>query len=202
MPISPPKPWSYTKSYIKLQSTSKRLTVRPLKLSDYHNWKLAHEGRLPSLAPFDDPDTPESELDRSHFKELVESAKRGARAQVIYGFGVFELESGAFIGHTNLFVMTAQLSWANLGYGILNQYWGHGYASEAAALTLKIAFESLLLYRVEASCEKENTASAKVALKAGLMSEGERLKFFPDNGGVDMYVFAQNAYDYAKSQNN
>lgn len=170
--------------------------MRPLRLSDYQNWKLAYEGRLPSLGPFDDPDTPANELDRSHFKELVESAKRGAKAQVIYGFGVFERESGALIGHTNLFVMTAQLSWANLGYGIHNQYWGHGYASEAAALTLKIAFESLLLYRVEASCEKENVASAKVALKAGLVAEGERLKFFPDNGGVDMYVFAQNAHDF------
>ena len=93
-------------------------------------------------------------------------------------------------------MINSQLRWANLGYNIQNQYRNQGYATEASKLGLKIAFEVLNFHRLEAAAELRNKPSQKVALKAGLKREGVRKKFFPDNGGTDMVVFAQNAIDY------
>lgn len=196
MSNTPPRTWTFKGRSSSLKAVSKYLVVRPLRLSDYKAWRLGVEGRLPSQSQFDEPDIAEAELTRTKYRELVRSKKLKADAGRIYSFGIFDRRSGAHLGTTSLFMMCPQLSWANLGYSIHNQFWGYGFAREAAMLTLEIAFRKLKIYRVEASCEKSNHASRKVALAAGLVEEGERRKFFPHNGGVDMYVFAQNAYDF------
>ena len=93
-------------------------------------------------------------------------------------------------------IINHTLSWANLGYGVFSCWRRQGYASEAAALTLKIGFEQMGLHRIEASCEIGHTGSKKVALAAGLKREGTRRKFFPYAETPDMWVFASNRYDY------
>jgi RimJ/RimL family protein N-acetyltransferase len=103
---------------------------------------------------------------------------------------------GDFIGQIDFFVINKQLRWANLGYNIHNQYRNQGYATEAAQLGLKIAFKDLNFHRIEAATELRNKPSQKVALKSGLLREGKRIKFLPDDGGIDMVVFGQNAIDY------
>lgn len=61
---------------------------------------------------------------------------------------------------------------AELGYTISRPYWGHGYASEAAAELVRFAFEEMGLVRVEAVCLPENIASRRVMEKIGMQYEG------------------------------
>ena len=71
-----------------------------------------------------------------------------------------------------------------------------GFATEAVKASLEIGFNQIEFHRIEAGCEQSNKASIKVAKRVGLIREGVRKKFFPQDGGLDMVFFAQNAFDF------
>ena len=58
-----------------------------------------------------------------------------------------------------------------LGYRLARRYWGRGYASEAAHATIDYGFEVLGLRRIVATIDPGNTASVRVAVKAGMVYE-------------------------------
>jgi ribosomal-protein-alanine N-acetyltransferase len=66
---------------------------------------------------------------------------------------------------------------ADIGYGIAQQYWGNGYATEAAKIIIKWALEQESIYRVWAICDVENLASTRVMEKAGMQKEGILRRF-------------------------
>lgn len=183
-------------SYLTIHVTGKRLVLRPYRFSDFKTLRTSFEERLPAVDRFDEPVSATRETEAKKFKERVQRYRRIAKEGHQFVFGAFDKRSGRFIGQVDFFVINSQLRWANLGYHIQNQYRNQGYATEAAQLGLRIAFRQLNFHRLEAATEIRNRASQRVALKAGLLREGKRLKFFPDDGGIDMIVFAQNAIDY------
>lgn len=185
-------------NYTTINESGKRLVLRPYKISDFNALRRSFEGRLPKIDKFDEPVAATKEASLTSLKERVQRYRRIAKEGNQYVFGAFDKKSGAFIGQVDFFVLNKKLRWANLGYNIQNQYRNKGYATEASKVGLRIAFEKLNFHRVEAATELTNKASQRVALKAGLVREGIRLKFFPDDGGIDMVVFAQNAIDYGR----
>lgn len=58
------------------------------------------------------------------------------------------------------------------GYVFGKAHWGHGYATEASKAVLEWAKHLEGIYRILASCDTENVASARVLEKAGLSLEG------------------------------
>jgi RimJ/RimL family protein N-acetyltransferase len=61
-----------------------------------------------------------------------------------------------------------------LGYAFGRDWWGRGYATEAAGAILGVAFEQLGAPRVVAVAKRENTGSLHVLDKLGFRFEGER----------------------------
>ena len=61
---------------------------------------------------------------------------------------------------------------AELGYWLGVQYWGQGYATEAAREMLRYGFEDLGLHRIFASHFKHNAASGRILVKLGMHYEG------------------------------
>lgn len=61
-----------------------------------------------------------------------------------------------------------------LGYVIDADHWGRGYATEAAAALLRFGQGTLKLQDITATCRPENTASARVLEKIGLVPVGVR----------------------------
>jgi [ribosomal protein S5]-alanine N-acetyltransferase len=61
---------------------------------------------------------------------------------------------------------------ADLGYAIARPYWGHGYATEMTQAVVQWAIAQAEIYRVWATCDVENAASARVLEKAGMQREG------------------------------
>ncbi len=59
-----------------------------------------------------------------------------------------------------------------IGYVINPDYWGNGYATEAARKVMRFAFDELLVNRVEAKFMFGNDASLKVMSKIGMKFEG------------------------------
>ena len=61
---------------------------------------------------------------------------------------------------------------ADFGYLLNRKYWGQGYTTEAASEIVEWAINLPEIYRVWATCDTENLASARVLEKCGLVHEG------------------------------
>jgi ribosomal-protein-alanine N-acetyltransferase len=61
---------------------------------------------------------------------------------------------------------------AELGYWVGREYWGQGYATEAAIALLHFGFRTLALNRIQATHLTRNPASGRVMVKAGMQFEG------------------------------
>jgi RimJ/RimL family protein N-acetyltransferase len=59
-----------------------------------------------------------------------------------------------------------------LGYWLGVQFWGHGYATEAANEMVRYGFDTLALHRIFASHFKHNPASGRILTKIGMKHEG------------------------------
>ena len=59
-----------------------------------------------------------------------------------------------------------------IGYVLHPDFWGKGYAVEAASCVMDFGFETLGLHRIEARFMKGNDASLRVMEKLGMSFEG------------------------------
>ena len=60
----------------------------------------------------------------------------------------------------------------NLGYVLSRQFWGQGLMTEAVLGVIRAAFNDGTIRRVDALCDVDNVASARVMEKAGMTLEG------------------------------
>ncbi|WP_328917412.1 MULTISPECIES: GNAT family N-acetyltransferase [unclassified Streptomyces] len=95
------------------------------------------------------------------------------------GFGLFAVEllaSGELIGFTGLSVprfLPEVLPAVEIGWRLGRQYWGQGYASEAAHAALEFALQDRGLDRVVSISTVGNDASENVMRKLGMVLERE-----------------------------
>jgi RimJ/RimL family protein N-acetyltransferase len=61
---------------------------------------------------------------------------------------------------------------AKLGYAIVADCWGHGYAQEMTRLIVDFGFRDLLLHRISAAIGPDNARSIEVAKRLGMSREG------------------------------
>ncbi len=59
-----------------------------------------------------------------------------------------------------------------MGFVLSRDHWGRGYATEAARAVLEWAASFESVYRIWATCDAENAASARVLEKIGMSREG------------------------------
>ena len=89
------------------------------------------------------------------------------------GFLARRLSDGALVGWLNVSeIIRGALDGAFLGYGGIAGHTGQGYMSEALALVLREAFDTLRLHRLEANIQPGNNGSIALARRAGFRLEG------------------------------
>lgn len=92
------------------------------------------------------------------------------------GLGVWitvEKASGAEIGMHLLNNIQGE-SFIQVGYLLLPEYWGRGYATEMCRAVLHYGFAELRLPQIVAITDRDNVVSQQVLLKSGLHRNGER----------------------------
>ena len=108
-----------------------------------------------------------------------EQVSRFVRHWADRGFGLWaveEKESGAFVGFAGL---SYQEDWpegehkTEVGWRLGRAFWRRGLATEAAKASVTYGLETLGLERIISIIQPENTASRRVAEKAGLAPRGE-----------------------------
>lgn len=89
-----------------------------------------------------------------------------------FSFAVFEVNSNLFLGGIGFTQFNHKHKFANLGYWVRSSQTRRGVATAATLLAAKFGFEDLNLNRIEILTVIENTASQRVAEKAGAKKEG------------------------------
>jgi len=93
-------------------------------------------------------------------KKLEENPSAGRWA-------VEEKHTGVFVGSFAFIPVEGKKDKMQLGYALLKQNWGKGYATELTVAGLQYVFTKTTLAEIFAVTEVLNTASQKVLLKAG-----------------------------------
>jgi ribosomal-protein-alanine N-acetyltransferase len=87
-------------------------------------------------------------------------------------FGITMKADGQLFGVVGLREIDREHSQAEMGFWIGLEWWGNGYAAEAAKAVIGYAFEKLKLNRVYAHHMVRNPASGRVLEKIGMKREG------------------------------
>lgn len=110
-----------------------------------------------------------------------------------FGFGVWAVvykKHQKLIGHCG-FKFLENTREIQLGYLLLESYWGVGLGTEAASASLRYAFEVAKLDRIVAIAKPENIASRRVMEKVGMNYEKDAYYY---NNHVVYYSITAEAY--------
>lgn len=80
-------------------------------------------------------------------------------------------ETGEFLGACGFNYYKAELKQAEVGYWLLPEHWGNGYAIEALKAAMDFVVSHTDVLRIEAFVEKGNGSSGKLLKKFGFVRE-------------------------------
>lgn len=148
------------KQYIK----SERLILRSWQETD-----ITHLARLNS-----DHKVMEYFLKKLSHEETIALYNQIQEEFMVYGFGVYaveEKETGTFIGFVGLHHVTFDVDFApaiEILWRLLPDFWGKGYATEAATACLNYAKDELKLKEIVSFTSLPNKRSEHVMQKIGM----------------------------------
>jgi RimJ/RimL family protein N-acetyltransferase len=103
-------------------------------------------------------------------RAFIEHSREGWESGESYAFAICEAETGALSGAVA--VRLTRFSTGHFGYWIVREARGRGVATDALKALCSWGAESLGLKRLELVTDPDNTASQRVAEKAGFRREG------------------------------
>ena len=149
-----------------MELITSRLILRDFQESDFPAL-LAIES-LPETHYFEGPIPTEAET-RAKWEKNLQRAKENPRTHFHLAIC---LQTGEIIGRLGIGLQNRAIREWEVGWGILPQEWGKGYATEAARRLLDYAFIELNAHRVVAFCHVSNAASERVMCKLGMKQDG------------------------------
>lgn len=144
-----------------------RLILRALQPSDLNDlYEYASDPQIDQYVPWEHyKDIDEARENLNGFLEEYEKDGLGA-------WGIEHQADRKLIGIINTSIPHRIHRRVEVGYTIARENWGHGFATEALQALIQFGFEKMDLLRIEAVILPQNTASARVLLKAGMQYEG------------------------------
>ena len=182
---------------------TERLELRPLQSDDYEMWYAGFTHRLPAQHAHDPGRLDLTGCHQEWFTALCQRHQRLALDDQVYIWGIFLRTTGMHLGAIDIAtIRRAENQWANLGYGIHNQFWRQGFAREAAQAALTAGFRDLYYHRIEAAIHVENHPSIALARAVGMNYEGIRRGFFYENDTwADHVIYASIPGDVGLPEN-
>ena len=108
---------------------------------------------------------------RKAYSEMLEGCLAHPEEWDWYAMWMIEKMDGTHIGDLCFKGLGAGRN-PEIGYGILDEFQGQGYATEAVKLALKWAFDHPKVLAVEAESDPDNAASQRVLEKCGFLATG------------------------------
>jgi RimJ/RimL family protein N-acetyltransferase len=160
---------------------TERLILRPLNLYDTERLFLldsnAEVMKYIGVAPL-------SQIEQS--VEVIKMIQKQYAENGIGRYGVIEKASNLLIGWSGLKFLTEEINGIknmyDLGYRFLPEFWGKGYATEAAKAFIAYGFKDLNLDKICAHAHSGNDASIHTLRKLGFE---EKEKFVDELDGAE-----------------
>lgn len=160
------------REYPALKIKTQRLLLRPWRDEDLPAFaKMNQDSRVMEFFP--------AVLDRQQSDSLAMKIRQRINDQ---GWGMWAVEipgEASFIGFTGLNKLSNDLSFApgvEIGWRLSRDFWGKGYATEAAIAALEIGFLQLKLREIVAFTAEHNLRSRAVMSRIGLSYSDEKFE--------------------------
>jgi RimJ/RimL family protein N-acetyltransferase len=180
-----------------MQITTERLILREFKEDDWPA-VLAYQSDPLYLRYYEWTDrTPEA------VQEFVGMflAHQQAQPRTKFQLAVTLKGNNQLIGNCGIRMDSPDATEADIGYELAPQYWGKGYATEAARAIVEFGFTELRVHRIWSECVADNVGSAGVLRKVGMQLEGRlRDKQFYKGRWWDTLLFAILDYEWRARQ--
>ncbi|HLH09549.1 MAG TPA: GNAT family N-acetyltransferase [Terriglobales bacterium] len=146
---------------------TKRLLLRQLRASDLKDiFEYASDPEVSRYTLWDTHTT----IDETRvFLSYILDQHRHGEGMV---WAVTLRSTGKMVGTCGFGSLKIRDSRAELGFALSRKFWNQGLTTEAVAAVLHFIFADLKLNRVEARCDVDNVASARVLEKSGMRFEG------------------------------
>lgn len=134
--------------------------------------------------------------EREFLRNIQENARTRPRRH--YHLGIVWNTTDELIGLVRLSISAPEHSGADIGYGLRQDRWSQGVATEAATLLVDFGFRQLGLHRIYAYHHPGNTASGRVMTKLGMQLEGQLRENILNYDGTwrDSLVYAVLAHEW------
>ena len=154
--------------YLLTGEETSRLRFRLVEDADFDTWLPLFETQEAATFLGLDKTLSPRELCEAWFTKLKHRYTNGLGGMN----ALIDKTTGAFIGQCGLLVQTVEEEQKlEIGYSILPQYWGKGYATEAATKCKDFAFTHAFADHLISIVHLDNIASATVARKNGMRIE-------------------------------
>lgn len=176
-------------NYLLTGEETDRLIFRKIQESDFNEWLIFFVDPRSSIHWVEEWKSPQDACAAWYQKQFwrYENQMGGMNALI-------EKSSGRLIGHCGLLVQTVDgQPELEIGYSLLWEFWGKGYASEAATKCRDYAFHNDLSKSLISIISLSNIPSQKVALKNG-MSNRKETKY----KGNPVYIFRIDKSDWKR----
>jgi RimJ/RimL family protein N-acetyltransferase len=152
-----------------IELTDGDILVRRLRTDDVRPLYEAARESIPEISPWLPWCHENYAIEET--EEFIASRTRADASEEAYSFGIFDKQTGKFLGGVGLNFFNRVHQMANLGYWVRTSAVGRGVASRATRLVARFGFEQLGLQRIEIIAAVPNIASQRVAEKVGAVRE-------------------------------
>jgi|TARA_B110000902_G_scaffold6928_1_gene8272 RimJ/RimL family protein N-acetyltransferase len=154
--------------YLLTHIETNRIIFRALSADDFDAWMPLFA--LKEVAIFLDMDQKLTQRERC--QQWFDKSFHRQENNLGIMHAIIDKKTGQLVGQCGLLIQTIQnTERLEIGYSILPEFWGRGYASEAATTFRDYAFENNLADSLISMVHVDNIASEKVAIKNGMAFE-------------------------------
>jgi len=177
---------------VEIRIETQRLIIRPLLLSDAHDYFDAEMASVKEMAPYWSwVNSNKSLQDIKDFLTDAYLAHQKPQPSNMY-FAICDKSNNKILGCVWFFIQWT-VPRLEIAYFLDSRHTGHGYMTEAVHALTKFAFEQLKMHRVEIKTFVTNSKSQSIPKRLGFQLEGTLKNYFIDfvtSEIIDGYVYA------------
>ncbi|WP_350280838.1 GNAT family N-acetyltransferase [Kribbella sp. HUAS MG21] len=147
---------------------TERLTVQPFTAADFDDLYAIRSRDDVTRYLYAEPETPEQVqevLARKIGQATLDAVGESVSLAVVWP------EVDRVIGEVHLEWLSEEHRQGEIGFVINPEFHGHGFATEAAEVVLRLGFDGLGLHRIIGRLDSRNAGSARVLEKLGMRCE-------------------------------